>query len=116
MSLKTYVKDLEGKLEAYKYFEDDNLKHLNGSCELTYKQRELFERALPFKGTDKYEGLMSFVDKIDKANQSYDTMYVKYMQYKQKFEEMRTYATNLAKVVKKYELEEELLTRISQEI
>jgi hypothetical protein len=111
MSYKQYLNELQDKIAAYEYFNEDNLKHLQGGLELVSVQRELFERALPFKGTDKYAELTVLVDKLTKASQSYDTMYTRYMQYKQGFEEVRKYASNVAKVLRKYEQEEDLLAR-----
>jgi hypothetical protein len=112
MSYKKYLDELQDKIAAYEYFRDDNLRHLQGSFQLSTVKNELFERAIKFKNTDKYEELIGFVDRLESANQNYDTMYSRYLQYKQGFEEMRTYANNLLKVVRKYEQEDgELLSR-----
>lgn len=104
---KSYVRNLESELEAYKYFCDENLEMLKISLDLSVVYNELWERAFKFKGREGYEELMCFVDKLSDAKDGYDTMYTRYKHATIALQELRTHTLQLADVVKRYEAEEE---------
>jgi hypothetical protein len=106
MSYKQYVLGLEQQLEAYKYFNDENLKLLKVSLDLSIVSNELWARAQKFRGREEYDELMEFVDKLTDAKKGYDTMYTKYNLSTRALDDLRFTATALGRIVMEYEQED----------
>jgi len=106
MGYKQYVQGLEQQLEAYKYFNDENLELLKVSLDLSIISNELWARAQKFRGREEYDELMEFVDKLTDAKKGYDTMYTKYNLSTIAFEELRINTIALGRIVMDYELED----------
>jgi len=106
MSYKQYVLGLEQQLEAYKYFNDENLKLLKVSLDLSIVSNELWARAQKFRGREEYDELMEFVDKLTDAKKGYDTMYTKYNLSTRALDDLKFTATALGRIVMDYEQED----------
>jgi hypothetical protein len=103
MSYKKYVIGLEKELEAYKYFNDENLELLKVSLDLSIISNELWARAQKFRGREEYDELMEFVDKLTDAKKGYDTMYTKYNLSTRALDDLKFTATALGRIVMDYE-------------
>jgi len=75
---KKHLNNLQNELEGYRYFNDDKLELLKTSIDLSIVYNELFNRAIRFKDTDKYQELIDMVDAIGKAKDGYDKLYTRY--------------------------------------
>jgi len=106
MSYKQYVRELEHQLEAYQYFNDENLKLLKVSLDLSIVSNELWARAQKFRGREEYDELMEFVDKLTDAKKGYDTMYTKYNLSTRALDDLKFTATALGRIVMDYEQED----------
>jgi hypothetical protein len=106
MKHKDYIISLEKQLEAYQYFNDENLKLLKVSLDLSIVSNELWARAQKFRGREEYDELMEFVDKLTDAKKGYDTMYTKYNLSTRALDDLRFTATALGRIVMDYEQED----------
>jgi len=110
-SYKKFVDDLQDKISAYKYFEEENLILLKKSVDLSIVHDELWERAIKFKGTERYDELMEFVNTVKEAKEGYDAMYTKYNYYKLVADNLHTETNKLISIVNAYQKEDNLLAR-----
>jgi hypothetical protein len=106
MKHKDYIISLEKQLEAYQYFNDENLKLLKVSLDLSIVSNELWARAQKFRGREEYDELMEFVDKLTDAKKGYDTMYTKYNLSTRALDDLKFTATALGRIVMDYEQED----------
>ena len=106
MKHKDYIISLEKQLEAYQYFNDENLKLLKVSLDLSIISNELWARAQKFRGREEYDELMEFVDKLTDAKKGYDTMYTKYNLSTRALDDLKFTATALGRIVMEYEQED----------
>ena len=106
MKHKDYIISLEKQLEAYQYFNDENLKLLKVSLDLSIISNELWARAQKFRGREEYDELMEFVDKLTDAKKGYDTMYTKYNLSTRALDDLKFTATALGRIVMDYEQED----------
>ena len=108
---KQYVNELEAKVNSFNFFNDNHLELLKNSLDLSILHNELWERAIKFKGNDKHDELISFVDVVKKAQNSYDIMFAKYNHQRIMYEHLALETRKLMSVVRAYEKEDELLNR-----
>lgn len=106
MKHKDYIISLEKQLEAYQYFNDENLELLKVSLDLSIVSNELWARAQKFRGREEYDELMLFVEKLTDAKKGYDTMYTKYNLSTRALDDLRFTATALGRIVMDYEQED----------
>ena len=106
MKHKDYIISLEKQLESYQYFNDENLKLLKVSLDLSIVSNELWARAQKFRGREEYDELMEFVDKLTDAKKGYDTMYTKYNLSTRALDDLKFTATALGRIVMDYEQED----------
>lgn len=106
MKHKDYIISLEKQLESYQYFNDENLKLLKVSLDLSIVSNELWARAQKFRGREEYDELMLFVEKLTDAKKGYDTMYTKYNLSTRALDDLKFTATALGRIVMDYEQED----------